>query len=145
MDHNDYMFLNYYGAWKLSPPDEECIEDEMEENGMELNKNPLKTLEMKKEIFKKTAEWVGVSWENKIDNFIIKIGSDPNLSSLNDKELIRNLSENLLIRDLIFLTVFNVSDEDRAKLFELMLDKIEESEKNREKKLKEMKENDTCQ
>ena len=69
---------------------------------------------------------IGLSWDNKVDNFVAQMEAR---YPMDDKALIKELANNILIRDMILAIVFNVSDDDKFKLFKQFNEIIEDQDK----------------
>lgn len=68
---------------------------------------------MEKVVYKETV--IGKTWENKLDNFIAKMETK---FPMDDKALIRELANNIMVRDLILDVTFGVTEEKKQELFE---------------------------
>jgi len=85
---------------------------------------------MKRVVYKETV--IGLSWENKIDHFIAKMETK---FPMDNDGLIRELTNNIMVRDMVLEFVFKITEDEKFKLFKQMNDLIEEveNEKKNEK------------
>jgi len=75
-------------------------------------------------IYEETA--IGLTWDNKLDNFVAKMETK---FPMDDKGLIKELANNIMVRDMILDVVCNVTPEQKLKLFEQVQKYITDSEK----------------
>jgi len=77
---------------------------------------------MKRIVYKDTI--IGGSWEDKITAFLSAV----KLKNPNADEVWRSLVENIMIRDLIFDVVYNLSEEKKFTMFKNFNDIIEKQD-----------------